>query len=365
MDFPASYQESKKIFESMLCDLKHARWSYPCPEEGPAGDSLTVDVARLGPPKATSLLVLSTGLHGVEGPVGMPMLQIAHQQLLQRPSNSIGLLMIHALNPFGFAWSRRQDQEGIDLNRNFLLKGEKYQGSARVYQKMDSWLNPPSPPCRDAFTIRTVGQVLRHGFRATKQAIVEGQYDFPRGLFYGGSQNSWVMKLLASNWQGWVGDAKQILHLDAHSGLGPWGQLQLLGDSPQTSIDHRKLLHCFPKHAKDFSLEAPVHYHARGGLGRWCGQQLPTKDYRYFCAEFGTYGPLKTLAALRQEQRLWEWGQHERRCPSRYREALREIFCPQSPRWRKAVVDQSIEVIDGSLKYLGEEESGEDGPTVL
>ena len=173
------------------------------------------------------------------------------------------------------------------------------------------------------------------------------------------------MKLLASNWQGWVGDAKQILHLDAHSGLGPWGKLQLLGEAPQTSSDHRKLTHCFPKQAKDFSLGAPVHYHARVGLGRWCDQQLPTKDYRYFCAEFGTYGPLRTLAALRQEQRLWEWGQHERRCQSRYREALREIFCPQSPRWRKAVVEQSIEVIHSSLKYLGEEGSREDGPTVF
>ena len=62
MDFPTSYQESKKIFESMLCNSEHARWNYRCPEEGPGGDLLTVDVARLGPAGATSLLVISTGL---------------------------------------------------------------------------------------------------------------------------------------------------------------------------------------------------------------------------------------------------------------------------------------------------------------
>ena len=113
MDFPTSYQESKKIFESMLCNSEHARWSYRCPEEGPGGDLLTVDVARLGPAGATSLLVISTGLHGVEGPVGMPMLQIAHQQMVRRRSDAVGLLMIHALNPFGFAWSAGRIRRGL------------------------------------------------------------------------------------------------------------------------------------------------------------------------------------------------------------------------------------------------------------
>jgi len=30
--------------------------------------------------------------------------------------------------------------------------------------------------------------VLRHGLRAVTQAIAEGQYEFPRGLFFGGSK---------------------------------------------------------------------------------------------------------------------------------------------------------------------------------
>ena len=35
---------------------------------------------------------------------------------------------------------------------------------------------------------RTVLQILRHGYNTLKTAVVGGQYDFPKGLFFGGDE---------------------------------------------------------------------------------------------------------------------------------------------------------------------------------
>jgi hypothetical protein len=352
MDFPASYLESRRAFLGLLQGVEAELWQFRCPESGPDDEELFFDVARIGPSEATKLLVLSTGLHGVEGPVGLPMLQLACQDYARQLAPDVGLLIMHAMDPFGFAWSRRQDHEGIDLNRNFLLPHEAYDGASSGYRDLERILNPPSPPRWDGFALRAALRVLTMGLGPLKQAIVEGQYEFPRGLFYGGGHPSWTQTILSEHWASWIGAASDVMHLDVHSGLGPWGHLQLLGTPPNNSTERNRLLACFSQHARDFTTERPVHYHTRGELGRWCQHHLPGIDYRYFCAEFGTYGPFKTLGSLRQELRNWEWGRLEDRPSSAQAAQLREIFCPRDKNWRRRVVEQSQYVLEGSWKYL-------------
>jgi hypothetical protein len=352
MEFPSSYSNSRQLFLKLIEAFEAELWHFPCPDRGPDEEDLFIDVARIGSPKAQTLLVLSTGLHGVEGPVGLPMLRLACEDYAQQSPESTALLLIHALNPFGFAWWRRQDHDGVDLNRNFLLPDEDYAGAAASYRDLEGILNPKSPPKRDGFAGRALLRAMKMGLGPLKQAIVEGQYDFPRGLFYGGGQRSWTQSILSQHWLSWMGGADKILHLDVHSGLGPWGRLQLLGSPPKNTEDRARLLDCFPSHSKDFDRRRPVHYHARGELGRWCQYQTSEVDYRYFCAEFGTYGPFKTLGALRQELRNWEWGDPNARHGSPQNVELKEIFCPQNTRWRQGVIEQSRQVLDGSWKYL-------------
>ncbi len=37
-----------------------------------------------------------------------------------------GALLIHALNPYGFAWTRRVTEDNVDLNRNFVDHDKGY-----------------------------------------------------------------------------------------------------------------------------------------------------------------------------------------------------------------------------------------------
>jgi len=80
-----------------------------------------MDAAALGPAEPESLLLLISGTHGVEGLTGSGcqvgvLLDELHGAL---PAGG-GVLLIHALNPHGFAWLRRGNEDNVDLNRNGL-----------------------------------------------------------------------------------------------------------------------------------------------------------------------------------------------------------------------------------------------------
>jgi hypothetical protein len=81
---------------------------------GPDDGELAMDVARVGPPDADALLVVSSATHGVEGFCGSG-IQVA---LLGDPavaaalaSSGAALLLVHAVNPYGFAHVRRTNAE--------------------------------------------------------------------------------------------------------------------------------------------------------------------------------------------------------------------------------------------------------------
>ena len=77
---------------------------------GPENEELFVDVAMLGPQNPENLLVLISGTHGVEGFCGSGC-QVGYltDQLYEALSPTSGSMLIHALNPFGFAWFRRPE----------------------------------------------------------------------------------------------------------------------------------------------------------------------------------------------------------------------------------------------------------------
>ncbi len=81
------------------------RWMPPC--------SATADADRL--------FIISSGTHGPEGFSGSAcQLALLNDELSRRASErGIALLLIHAVNPFGFSHLKRTNEDNIDLNRNF------------------------------------------------------------------------------------------------------------------------------------------------------------------------------------------------------------------------------------------------------
>src|SRR6185503_8493082 len=129
-------------------------------------------------------LVHSSGLHGVEGFAGSA-IQLQLLDNLPALAPDTALVLVHILTPYGMAWLRRVNENNVDLNRNFR-GDEPYSGAPPAYAKLNSFLNPASPPSADLYYAKAVFLILRYGMAALKQSVVGGQYEYPKGLFFGG-----------------------------------------------------------------------------------------------------------------------------------------------------------------------------------
>jgi hypothetical protein len=266
----------------------------------------------------------------------------------------LAVVLIHALNPYGFAWSRRVNEHNVDQNRNFLLAGQPFEGAPAIYRELDPLLNPLHPPRRfEVFLLQAAREVLKHGFPALKTAVATGQYEFPRGLFFGGHAPSAVQTILREQAPVWIGRPERVLHVDFHTGLGKWGTYALCVDLP---AEHPRVVGLRREFGADsvqgFDTKG-VLYEIRGGLGRWLEQLFPHTQYDTLLAEFGTFPSLRVIAAMRAENRAHHHGGRRPRLLAKTRAELREVFAPSSSAWRRAVVARGVHIAEQALSALG------------
>ncbi|MFP5407313.1 MAG: DUF2817 domain-containing protein, partial [Gammaproteobacteria bacterium] len=87
----------------------------------PNDSTLTTDVAVLGPTSGERALLVFSGTHGPEGFVGSAAQIALLRELASRAEAlSVRLVLVHAINPWGFAHISRTTENNVDLNRNFV-----------------------------------------------------------------------------------------------------------------------------------------------------------------------------------------------------------------------------------------------------
>ncbi len=351
--FSPDYSSARWRFQQAASRLNWHLESHPIGLVGPDGNDLAFDVACTSGGDPEKVLVVSSGIHGVEGFFGSAV-QIA---LLEYWASvippSIKCVFLHGLNPFGFAWLRRFDENNVDPNRNFLLPGERFEGSPDGYAGLDDFLNPRCPPSRwEPFTLKALLLIGRHGMPALRQAVAAGQHDYPRGLFFGGSRPSRTQQLLEEHMPRWLQGSKSVVHLDFHTGLGRQGTCKLLIDYPLNETQTRCLKDWFGANSYEAYDSAGISYVARGGFGRWCVSRGLAPNYLFACAEFGTYGPLQVLSGLRAENQAHHWGTPNAPSTIRSKKWLTELFCPASIGWRLQVIDSGRWLADRAQQGL-------------
>ena len=352
--FSSDYHSARQRFRDAATKLGWALEAHPIDAFGPGGQDLTIDAAysSTGDPQKT--LVVSSGMHGIEGFFGSAV-QLALLDQWAKSPPSVRCVFLHGLNPYGFAWLRRCDENNVDPNRNFLLPGEMFQGADPAYTRFDRFLNPRCPPSRwEPFTLKAMLLIARYGLPALRQAVAAGQYDYPRGLFFGGTKPSRMQELLNEILPRLLQGSRNIVHLDFHTGLGAYGDCKLLIDYPLSSDQTRCLTNWFGADAFEACHSSGIAYDARGGFGRWCVSRGLSADYLFACAEFGTYGPVPVLGGLRAENQAHHWGQGTSPSTIHAKDRLKELFCPASAAWRRRVIERSIDLVSRAIQGLAE-----------
>src|SRR5262245_17697686 len=102
--FAPDYATARSRFRAAAAELGWLQESCPIGLYGPDGGDLTIDVALTPDDDAQSCLVVSTGLHGVEGFFGTAVQLSLMRRWRAAAPRGVRLVFLHALNPFGFAW---------------------------------------------------------------------------------------------------------------------------------------------------------------------------------------------------------------------------------------------------------------------
>lgn len=343
--FAENYSDARDKFLS-ACNKLNGRlrsFDHPLSSEELA---LATDVFWLGPEQADNVLVLISATHGVEGFCG----SAAQVQWLRHdalPPDNSAVLLIHALNPFGFAHGRRVNEDNVDLNRNFIdfdavpnNPGYDQLASALLPESLDDLVKT------DKALVKFRDQ---HGQNALEQAISGGQYQYADGLFYGGDRPSWsqrVIELIIADYK--LTARQRLAVIDIHSGLGPYGYGEIICDHPPASASTHLAKLWFgdsvTEPACGTSTSVPKH-----GLLDYAWYPVIGDSGCYVTLEFGTYSVEQMFAVLLEENLCWHKDLPESQ-KAVIRERLREYFYPAKPDWQQMILFRSAQVIAQALQ---------------
>ena len=158
------------------------------------------------------------------------------------------------------------------------------------------------------------------------------------------------MEVVKQYCEQWIGPTPNVLHVDFHSGLGAFGEYKLMLAELAESEQCRWYELAFGRE----SIEAldNAAYGATGTMGQWLQHHFADRDYRFVTAEFGTYGPVRVLAALRAENRACHFASEQSPAFQNAKQELMECFCPADTTWRQQVVAAGLNILQQGVSGL-------------
>lgn len=349
--FSATYHGARSAFLDAAAETGAQLERHECPARGPKGEALYTDTAWLGDRAASKVLMVLSGTHGVEGFCGAGF-QVhwlrsgLHRQL---PADT-AVLFVHALNPYGFAWLRRVNEDNVDLNRNYLDWGQPPPENAG-YREIAEALLPRHLEGPEADEANRVLARYREqvGELAFYRALASGQFVDPKGMFYGGSGPTWSNRTLHQVMVQQLGQARDVTCVDFHTGLGPHGHGDLISDHEPGTEAAQRVRQFWgdgvseSRRGQTLPLvqDGPTHF----GVMR----ALPHARVVFGTLEFGTYDRDAGRIALRADHWLHKHGDPSGAQAGPIKQALRRQFYPDTVAWKEAVLFRGHQVVRMAL----------------
>lgn len=360
---PLTYVECRSRFQWACAEAGWAVTSHPIAVRGPTGEELAVDVTAVGAERPRRALVAMSGVHGVEGYVGSA-LQTALVGRLDPtdvPADT-ALLLVHAVNPWGMAWWRRQNEHNVDLNRNWR-RSETTPEHNDPYDAVHALACPDTPELPDVAGLFAATRALvdEHGLPWVRDAITTGQYRHPDGLHFGGDWTEESTAIVERVVRDRLAGVQRMLTIDLHTGHGPFGEVTLLSDQPIGSAQDRFLRAHFGNDRVEATADNPDATTGvkRGQIANGLGDVLPDATCYATSVEFGTVSDNAQLAATYHEQwvhrraRVYEPGapplRPEHAAAVR---AYRACFCPDDPEWERRAITDGGALLDAAVQAV-------------
>lgn len=354
--FSSSYAEARhKFVEAVRAKgLAHQAYVHPT-AKGPQGEGLFMDAAWQGPAAPRVVLLIASATHGIEGYVGSAgQTSLLTSGVCDQLPPDVGVLYVHAVNPHGFAHGRRVNEDNIDLNRNFvdftaplppedplteelnaLLLPEDWDGAGKA--KMDQAL--------DLF-------VAQYGLRAFQNALTRGQYRFPRSPYFGGSAPSWSNTTFRAIVQRYCAHKPLVVHLDLHSGLGPYGYGELIYSDPRSTLGFARASQWWGQDVTCSVDGSSTSIPLTGDIEQAIKAVVGFDKTVSITLEFGTVPLRDMLSSLIADNWLHVKGQQGTPLAAQIKRQIRYCFYGEEPVWQSMTLGRIHDVVERAMAGL-------------
>jgi hypothetical protein len=357
-DYSDSYSEAREKFLAAMQGQGTVK-SILHPSSGPQGEELYMDFGIIGPEDAEVGLVLVSGTHGPEGLCGSgSQTGFLNSGMIDQLAD-IRIVLLHAHNPYGFAWWRRTNEDNIDLNRNYCDFSQEHAthpgyNVLRPIMVPENWDAGKVKAGLDAYE-------QEHGKLGLLAAMVSGQGHDPQGMFYRGTEASWSRKTLQAELPLLLAAQSHIALIDYHTGLGPFGVPYLVHGYEKGSIEDLAFDKAFDGQARSTkdteNLDEDLPSEPKGPLVLALDSVFPDKQSYGVVIEYGTVPTEQVFPALMQDNWLHAYGDLASEEGKEIKKNVREVFYPTSEKWREMVWERSVWSINCAIDMLRTETS--------
>lgn len=345
--FSSSYAEAREKFLEAVALGGGEVESFRHPSAGPGGEELAADAAWFGPPDASRVLVLTSAVHGVEGYCGSgaQVDWLRREEFKALPADT-SVLMIHAVNPYGFAWTRRTNEDNVDLNRNWIDFSKPLPQNPAYLELAESLCPAEWSPEAQERTAREMDewQALRgaQGWSDFRQAVTQGQYTHPLGLFFGGAEPSWSRRTQTAILQKFLARAKRVGIIDYHTGLGPFGYAERLTLFPPEDPKFKRAAAWFGADVTSTKSGTSASKDISGDNLTGSAALLSHVEFTAIGFEVGTAPTPQVLQALRADAWLHAYGDPLSEQGRQIKAQIRAAFYCETDCWKGMVAGQSL-----------------------
>lgn len=367
--FQGSYNDCRKGFLTKALEIKRL-YNYVnisnIKIESKIDHDLTIDYCYIPAQKTSKrLFILTSAVHGVEGYVGSAVQQMFLNELIKEINlDNLGLLVIHGINPYGFKYKRRVTENNIDLNRNCSTDGTLYESVNSGYPDMNSMLNPNKKvDLKSAenifFKLKAIYKIIRYSMPKLRQAILQGQYNYKNGVYFGGKEIEPSIKAITPIIKSIAQNYDLVFNIDLHTGYGKRGVLHLFPNPLEDKMKKAKIENIFSGNHIDWGGE-DYFYTVTGDFCTYIGQIIPGKYYLTMAFEFGTLdsqvtnGAIKSIHNVILENQGIHFGYKSEVDEKNVKNRFLEGYYPSSQSWRSKVITDAKKTLLQAVKNYQE-----------
>lgn len=362
-----NYEDVLKNIKSRVSKLKSSGVSVQYSQYAiDSEDNLFIDNIYLpAKSKNENLIILTTGVHGMEGYIGSVMLDVFFEEIYPTlNTETTGILVVANVNPYGMKYMRRYNENNVDLNRNFIIDWDNFDlSSNKDYPEVKNFLQPEKK-IGNAFW-HEVGfwgnlgvNAITKGADKISDALLTGQYEYPKGVYYGGNGDEKSTAYLKSVFADCLnGEYENLVHIDIHSGYGPRYNMVIFNSVYET-MNEKETKKAF-NYDYVISHDSESFYATTGDTTdffyRLADSKNSQKELFSTCFEFGTIGDgfLDSILSLKytvDENREHFYPSNNKTTSQVVKENYKELFYPTETKWREKTISDFKAATNGVLK---------------